>query len=82
MGVSFALVTPFAQRYGADWLYGVAGATAFGRIQERQHFVSDTVAGSLIGYGIGSWMLDSRREKGATNITLGADKTIRAFWSF
>lgn len=83
MGVAFAAVTPFAQQYDAPWLYGLAALTAFGRIQERQHFVSDTVAGSLIGYGIGSLMLDlQRKRRDAPRISLGADRSIRASWDF
>jgi len=80
MGVAFSLVTPFAERYGADWLYAVAGATAFGRIQERQHFFSDTVAGGLIGYGIGTLMLEQQRN--GPKISIGADRTLRAYWEF
>lgn len=63
MGVAYALATPFAQKYGANWLYAAAGATAFGRIQQRQHFVSDTVTGALIGYAVGSLMLDQQRNR-------------------
>ncbi|MDL2357890.1 MAG: YjbH domain-containing protein [Pseudomonadota bacterium] len=60
--VAFAAVTPFAQEYDAPWLYGVAALSAAGRVVGRQHWVSDTVAGSLVGYGIGSWLWQSQRE--------------------
>ncbi|MCC6941000.1 MAG: phosphatase PAP2 family protein, partial [Novosphingobium sp.] len=82
MGIAFALVTPFAQQYDANWLYAIAGATAFGRIQQRQHFVSDTVAGSLIGYGIGSLLLDQQRTRRGARITVGPDRSLRAYWEF
>lgn len=61
LGASYALVTPFAEKYDAPWLYALAGATAFGRIQQRQHFASDTAAGGLIGYAVGSLLLDQQR---------------------
>ena len=50
---AFALVTPFAQRYQQPWLYGLAATSALGRIQNREHFLSDTLAGGLLGYAIG-----------------------------
>jgi len=82
MGVAFAAVTPFAQQYDAPWLYAVAGMTAFGRIQQRQHFVSDTVAGALIGYGVGSLLLDQQRSRrGLPRIAFGANR-IQASWDF
>ncbi len=52
--LAFALVTPFAQKNEAPWLYGLAGLSAFGRVQSRQHWLSDTVAGGLLGYAVGS----------------------------
>ena len=82
MGVAFALVTPFAERYGANWLYAVAGATAFGRVQQQKHFISDTVAGSLIGYGIGNLMLDQERGRNRPRISIGPDRSLRAYWEF
>lgn len=82
-GVAFALVTPFAERYDAPWLYALAGATALGRIQERQHFVSDTVAGALIGYGIGNLLLEQQRvSQRGPRFGIGPDRSIRAAWDF
>lgn len=60
--VAFAAVTPFAQEYDAPWLYGVAALSAAGRVAGRQHFVSDTVAGSLVGYAIGTWLWRAQRD--------------------
>ena len=57
----WAVATPFAEEYNAPWLYGVAAATNFARIGSRQHWVSDTVAGSLLGYGIGKIFWESSR---------------------
>ena len=53
---AWAIATPFALEYDMPWLYGVAALTNLSRIGSREHWVSDTVASSLIGYGIGlSW---------------------------
>lgn len=83
MGTAFALVTPFAQQYDAPWLYAIAGATSFGRIQQRQHFVSDVVAGSLIGYGVGTLLLNQQREtRSKADISIGPDMSILAHWKF
>ncbi|MBS1190200.1 MAG: protein of unknown function rane lipoprotein [Rhodocyclaceae bacterium] len=43
-------VTPFAKEYDMPWLYGVAALTNYARVAQRKHWVSDTVAGSLLGY--------------------------------
>lgn len=53
--IAWAVVTPYAQTYGQDWLYGLAGLTSFGRVMGREHWASDAIAGSLIGYHLGSW---------------------------
>ena len=64
VALSFALVTPFAQQNNAPWLYGLAAASAFGRVQKRDHWVSDTVAGAFMGYAIGSLLGEQRRHDG------------------
>lgn len=51
--VAWAVLTPYAKYYDAPWLYGLAALTAAGRVAERQHWVSDTVAGALVGYWLG-----------------------------
>ena len=60
--ISWAIATPFAEEYRAPWLYGVAAVTNLARIGSRQHWLSDTVAGSLLGYGIGQFFYQSSRE--------------------
>jgi membrane-associated phospholipid phosphatase len=60
--VAFAAVTPFAQEYDAPWLYGVAAVSSMGRVADRQHWVSDVVAGGVIGYAIGSWLWQAQRD--------------------
>ena len=70
--VSWAVATPFAEHYNAPWLYGVAGITNFARVANRQHWLSDTVAGSVLGYAIGKWFYDASRApaKGAPQVSL------------
>ena len=58
----FAAVTPFAEEYRAPWLYGVAGLAAAGRVAGRDHWASDVVAGSLLGYGTGYWLWKTQRK--------------------
>ena len=83
MGAAFALVTPFAQKYNAPWLYAVAGATALGRIQQRQHFASDVVAGSLIGYVAGTLLLDQQnKNRRGPRIAIGPNRSITSTWEF
>ncbi|MES2353779.1 MAG: YjbH domain-containing protein [Pseudomonadota bacterium] len=59
---AWAIVTPFAKEYDAPWLYGVAALTNAARVIDRKHWVSDTVAGALLGYGIGTLYWQSRRK--------------------
>jgi hypothetical protein len=79
--VAFAAVTPFAQEYDAPWLYGVAALSAAGRVSARQHWVSDTVAGSLVGYAIGSWLWQSQRENRGSFFSLNpGPKEVSVSW--
>ena len=85
MGIAFALVAPFAQRYEAPWLYAVAGATAFGRVQQKQHYFSDVVAGGLIGYGLGALMLERQRHERDARIVVDVQRNERRVgvaWDF
>ncbi|MBY0579582.1 MAG: YjbH domain-containing protein [Burkholderiales bacterium] len=61
--VAWAVATPFAEEYDAPWLYGVAALTNFARVGSRNHWVSDTVAGSFLGYGIGKFFWESSRKE-------------------
>ena len=62
--VAWAVATPFALEYQAPWLYGVAALTNVARVGSREHWFSDTVAGSLIGYGLGRIFWESSRSRG------------------
>ncbi len=71
--ISWAVATPFAQEYDAPWLYGVAAVTNLARLGSRQHWVSDTVAGSLLGYAIGNTFRAAGKEsaKGSPRVVFG-----------
>ena len=80
VATAFALVTPFAQQYDMPWLYGLAAATSFGRVQKREHWVSDTVAGALLGYTIGSMLSDQSKPSGMRlSVT---PQSVEAHWAF
>jgi hypothetical protein len=70
--LAWAVATPFALEYNAGWLYGVAALSNLGRIGSRQHWVSDTVGGSLLGYGLGRifWESSRNRAKGGAAVWL------------
>jgi membrane-associated phospholipid phosphatase len=82
MALAFALVTPFARQNDNPWLYALAASTAIGRIQSREHWLSDTVAGSLMGYAIGSLTYEQQRG-GKRSVRLSATtQSVSAAWSF
>jgi membrane-associated phospholipid phosphatase len=71
----WAAVTPYASEFGMPWLYGVAALTNAARVGSREHWLSDTVASSLLGYAIGhiAWEArrDSRRGKNGASLAIG-----------
>lgn len=80
--LAFALATPFARQHQMPWLYGVAAATALGRVQQREHWLSDTVAGALLGFGIGS-LLSMQHEAGGGGPHIRfTGQSIQADWRF
>ncbi len=79
--IAFAAVTPFAQEYDAPWLYGIAAISAAGRVANRQHFVSDVVAGSMVGYVMGSWLWQTQRDQKRSSFSiLPTPKQISMAW--
>jgi membrane-associated phospholipid phosphatase len=79
--VAFAAVTPFAQEYDAPWLYSVAALGAAGRVAGRQHFVSDTVAGGVVGYVMGSWLWRSQRDNRSSFLSINpGPKEVSMSW--
>lgn len=82
VALTFALVTPFAQDGNRPWLYGLAAASAYGRVQKRDHWVSDTVAGAFMGYAIGSWLGEQKQGKnGGMRLTV-MPQAVKATWAF
>jgi membrane-associated phospholipid phosphatase len=80
--VAFAAVTPFAQEYDAPWLYGVAAAGSLGRTAGREHWVSDVVAGGVLGYVVGSWLWQTQRDNGRSAFAVSpGPKSITMSWS-
>jgi hypothetical protein len=79
VATTFALVTPFAQQYQQPWLYGLGVLSAIGRIEQREHWFSDTVAGGLLGYAIGS-SLHAHQKKGP-ELILSA-RRLEARWEY
>ena len=81
--VAWAAVTPYAKEYDVPWLYGVAALANIGRVAERRHWLSDTVAGSFIGYGVGSlmWTLNRDRQKGEPTVSVTAEG-VDVAWKF
>lgn len=80
--VAFAAVTPFAQEYDAPWLYGLAAVGSMGRVADRKHWVSDVVAGGVVGYAIGSWLWQAQRDDSKSRFAIvpGA-REIAVTWS-
>jgi len=79
--VAFAAVTPFAQEYDAPWLYGLAAAGSLGRTAGRQHWVSDVVAGGVLGMAVGGWLWQAQRNdvRSSFAVTPGA-KSLGVAW--
>jgi membrane-associated phospholipid phosphatase len=69
----WAAVTPYAKEYDLPWLYGVAALTNAARVGSREHWLSDTVAGSVLGYALGHFAWEARREsrRNAPRLALG-----------
>jgi membrane-associated phospholipid phosphatase len=80
--VAFALATPFAQQYKQPWLYGLAATTALGRVQKRDHWVSDTVGGALLGYAIGSMLSQQQTTSGSPVSIQVTPNAVLANWKY
>ena len=59
--VAFAVSTVFAEKIDTWWsragVYSIAALTAYSRVHDNQHWVSDAVLGSLIGFGSGYFVV-------------------------
>ena len=79
--IAFAAVTPFAKEYDAPWLYGVAAVASAGRVAGRHHWVSDTVAGGILGYAVGSWLWHAQRDQSKSGLSINpGPKEISVSW--
>jgi membrane-associated phospholipid phosphatase len=78
--VMWATVTPFAKEYDAPWLYGVAALVNAGRVASREHWLSDTVASSLLGYAIGDFFWQERRAPGKGPKVLVGPNSVSLKW--
>jgi membrane-associated phospholipid phosphatase len=82
VAMAFALATPMAQAYNQPWLYALAATSAIGRLHSREHWVSDTVTGGLMGYAIGTLAYERQQARSrAPRISL-SDHSVTARWSF
>lgn len=82
VAMAFALATPLAMAYDQPWLFGLAATSAVGRIQGREHWFSDTVAGGLMGYGIGVLAYENQQGKSRTPMVSLTDRSVTAHWRF
>ena len=79
--IAFAAVTPFAKEYDAPWLYSVAAVGSAGRVFGRKHWVSDTVAGGILGYAMGSWLWSAQRDQNKSGLSINpGPKEISVTW--
>ena len=63
--VMSASLSRVIDRWWADILfYGLATGTAYARIHNDRHWLSDTVLGAAIGYHAVQWVFDSDKNKG------------------
>lgn len=83
--VMWAAVTPYAREFDMPWLYGLAALTNAARAGSREHWVSDTVAGSLLGYWLGSVAWEARRDarsgRNAARVAVGLNN-VSVAWNF
>ena len=80
--LAWAVVTPFALEYRAPWLYGVAALTNLSRVGKQSHWFSDTVAGSVIGYGLGRLFWESARGNTAMPQVFVDPSSVNFAWTF
>ena len=79
--IAFAAVTPFAKEYDAPWLYSVAALGSAGRVAGRKHWVSDTVAGGILGYAVGTWLWNAQRDQSKSGLSINpGPKAISVTW--
>lgn len=50
--LAFAFITPYAEEY-SRWLYAIPLSVAFSRVYKNDHWTSDAILGSIIGFTAG-----------------------------
>jgi membrane-associated phospholipid phosphatase len=80
--LAWAVATPFALEYRAPWLYGVAALTNLARTGKQSHWFSDTVAGSVLGYGLGRLFWESARGNTAMPQVFVDPSSVNFAWTF
>jgi len=80
--LAWAVATPFALEYRAPWLYGVAALTNLSRVGKQEHWFSDTVASSVIGYGLGRLFWESARGNTAMPQVFVDPSSVNFMWKF
>ncbi len=68
--IAWSVITPVAERYDAPWLYGITALVNVGRVADHQHWLSDTVAGSVLGYVVGDWFSKRASDAPSGSVTL------------
>jgi len=70
--VAWGVATPFAAEYRTYWPYAIAAITTAGRAASREHWLSDSVGGSVLGYALGRvfWQSGRERHKDAPRLML------------
>lgn len=63
---AFSVASVIAQHYESPWVsasaYGVATLVGYARIEQNAHFLSDVLAGAMIGIGVGKSVVTWNRK--------------------
>jgi len=83
--VAFALASVVSEHADRVWVsctaYGIAGLVGLARVEERNHFLSDVVAGGLIGTFVGRVVFDRNqilRGKGSSKLVVAFSPVLMA----
>jgi membrane-associated phospholipid phosphatase len=72
--VAFALSTVLAERIDNNWarlaFYGMASLTAYARVINNQHFLSDVVWGALLGFGTGIYVVNKEEGRSENKFSI------------
>ncbi len=83
---AMAFFSSYAMYYGAPYsylFYSMFAATAFGRIYEHKHYLSDTIMGGTIGYVTTAYLYERHKElKNNTYVPLMFTDGKRLFFGF